>query len=536
MSIKLLIVDDSELDAELMIREINTMDQNFDLKVVSNREDYEKEVREWIPDLIISDFNMQSFRGDEALMYAKKILPGVPFISISGSINKEMEVVLLENRANDILTKDNLKRLPFAINRVLNEIRDKEKLNATLFELAGNIRFQEALSEISLVFNSTDDFDAKVNYALRVIGETVDVSRVYIFEDFNHGQHTRNTYEWCAEGVEPEIDNLKELSYKEDLPSFIKLLEQNGVVHSSDVSTMEADMRNHLEPQGIKALMVHPIFLNNERFGFVGFDEVRNPREWNTSEVKLLRSVAGILSNAFSEQKAKEKLQQTNDELNKLLQEKELLVAEVHHRVKNNLALVSSFLQLDQMGLGGHNKEDIIQSNILRIKSIALIHEIVYQQGSFTNISVFETLSKVLTASLTFAGIDNPIINRLDPETSVTFNINQAVPFSLLLSQTIYEVNSYNKLKGLIIDTDDKNYIIGVNVRQYDSVIEVMLVNQQLSKVLGILKEGTEHGFSEIQEVLARQISAEIEVNSAENHTLIRFVYRDVKGSSSALR
>ncbi len=535
MSIKLLILEDSELDVELMLREIDTLDQDFDKNVVSNREDFEKEVREWAPDLIISDFNLQSFRGDEALTYAKRIIPQVPFIMLSGSITKEMEVVLLENRANDVLTKDNLKRLPFAINRVLNEIRDKEKLNTTLFELAGNVRFQEALADISLVFNSSDDFDSKVNFALKVLGETVDVSRVYIFEDYNNGKNSRNTYEWCAEGVEPEIDNLQHLSYDEDIPSFKKYLERNGLVYSNDISTMEDDMRYHLEPQGIKALIVYPIFLDNERFGFVGFDEVRQPREWSPSEDKLLRSVSGILSNAYSERMAWEKLERTNEKLNKLLSEKELLVGEIHHRVKNNLALVSSFLQLDQMGLGSHNKEDIVQSNILRIKSIALIHEIVYQQGSFSKISVYETLSKVLQESLSFAGIDNPVINRLGPEDSIMFNINQAVPFSLLISQMIYEVNSYHKLKGLTFGTDDGGYVIDVSVRQRDSEIEVMLANEQLSDVLHILKKGTEHTFSEILEVLAKQISAEMEVSTAENYALIRFEYRDVKGSSSSI-
>ena len=154
MAVKLLILEDSELDAELMFREIKQMEQEFSTKLVSTKNDFEQSLINWHPDIVISDFDLQTFSGDETLILAKNLKPGIPVIILSGGISKEQEVYLLENRANDVLTKDNLKRLPFVINRLLNEKRDKEKLNNTLYELAGNLEFQEALAEISLGFNS----------------------------------------------------------------------------------------------------------------------------------------------------------------------------------------------------------------------------------------------------------------------------------------------------------------------------------------------------------------------------------------------
>jgi len=529
MTVKLLILEDSALDAELMFREIKKMDQKFQTKVVSTKPEFEKLIRFWHPDIVVSDFDLQTFSGDETLILAKSLNPDLPIIMLSGGITKDQEVWLLKNRANDVLTKDNLKRLPFAINRLLNEKKDKEKLNKTLYELAGNLEFQEALAEISLGFNSFESFEEKVNNALTVLGETADVSRVYIFEEFNEGNSAKNTYEWCAPGVNPEIGNMQNLRYKEDMPSLKPTLLKKGKLYAEDVQNLAKDMIEVLELQDIKALIVYPISKGDEFFGFIGFDEVRETRKWNRSEDKLLKSVSGIIGNAFSEHAAEQKLIKSNEKLNKLLEEKELLVGEVHHRVKNNLALISSFLQLDQMGLGIKGQDDIISANILRVKSIAIIHEIIYELGTFSDISVVKTIERVIKESFTQERIQDIDIEISASTEDIKFNINQAVPFSLLISEMIFEIF---RLGG-----DQKfkpNKELKIGVFQDEVNICIYLFNKELTRVIGIYKDEKEYKFSEIFKVLAKQISATIEIDNKKESVKIEFEYRDVKGASSA--
>lgn len=529
MQLKLLILEDSVLDTELMFREINQMETDFLTKVVSTKPEFEQLITSWHPDLVISDFDLQTFSGDETLILSKRIKPGIPVIMLSGGITREQELYLLKNRADDVLTKDSLKRLPFVINRLLNEKKDKKKLNRTLYELAGNLEFQEALAEISLGFNSDDSFDEKIKNSIEVLGNTADVSRVYIFEEIDGGKAAKNTYEWCAPGVKPEIQNMQNLIYDEDMPSLKPQLIENGRVFSENIQNLPEDMIKVLDLQEIKALIVYPITIGDDFFGFIGFDEVRNTREWSRSEDKLLKSVSGIIGNAYSEHAAEKKLIETNKKLNKLLQEKELLVGEVHHRVKNNLALISSFLQLDQMGLGIKGQDDIISANILRVKSIAIIHEIIYELGTFADISVIKTVERVIKESFTQERVQEVALEVVADE-SIKFNINQAVPLSLLLSEMFFEIFRFD---GEPKFRPSKKFKI--KITQDDVNICIKLLDKELTRVVDIYIKENNHRFSEIFNVLARQVGASIEIDSDEESVNIEFEYRVIKGASSSL-
>lgn len=530
MVIKLLIIEDSRLDYELMLRELNTMEQDFEVKLATTQSEFKSLMNNWPPDLVITDYDLQTYSGIENLSYAKEVYPSIPVIILSGDITRKQEIELLENRANDVLTKDNLKRLPFAIKRILNEQKDKEKLNNTLTELAENLEFQETLADISLRLNSLDSFERKMNDVIKKLGEIVDVSRVYIFEDFNEGKNTRNTYEWCASGVIPQIENLQFLDYVEEMPSLKPLLLKKGFMVAEDIQNLPPDMVAVLEPQNIKSLIVYPISVGEEFFGFIGFDEVRKYRSWTKSEDKLIKSVSGLISNAFSEYKYEQKLKKSNKKLNKLLKEKELLVGEVHHRVKNNLALISGFLQLDQMDLGVKDKDEIISANILRIKSIAIIHELVYKLGNFTNISVADTVKQVLSESFLQERFPDVGINVQTDVNNAEFNINQAVPLSLLISEMIFEIFRY-KGEDKLIPPDE----VQVEITQNEDNICIKLLSKELTQVTKVLLEENGQNFSEIFMVLAKQLGAIIDIDKKNGFIKIEFEYKNVKGSSSAM-
>lgn len=133
------------------------------------------------------------------------------------------------------------------------------------------------------------------------------------------------------------------------------------------------------------------------------------------------------------------------------LHEKDILLAEIHHRVKNNLAVISGLLELESMGDG--NPMQALKESRDRIHSMAMIHEILYQSQSFSEIRLDQYIQKLSDyVCKTYVSTDKKIdLNtHLDP---VTLNINQAVPAGLILNELIANVIEHGfkkKTKGLI--------------------------------------------------------------------------------------
>ncbi len=174
-------------------------------------------------------------------------------------------------------------------------------------EIAHNLKQQEIVSVISLNYSSLEDFEIITNKTLQIIGQHVQVSRVYIFEDSVDGKFTSNTYEWCNLDVSPQIDELQNTPYKL-IPSWKMFLETKGMVFSENISELPADIYDILEPQHIKSIIVYPLVAETKIVGFIGFDECTTYRHWSKSEIELLRTVASIISNAFQRNKIQTEL------------------------------------------------------------------------------------------------------------------------------------------------------------------------------------------------------------------------------------
>lgn len=165
-------------------------------------------------------------------------------------------------------------------------------------EIARNLKQQEILSRISLNYNSMLNFENKTNEAIRIIGEHIQVSRVYIFENSADGLTTSNTYEWCNEGIESHLHQLQEYPYSR-IPSWKKILLEEGIIYAEDVAELPQDIQDILKPQSIFSILVLPINIEDKFFGFIGFEECYNQRIWNKTEIELLKTLSNLISNAY---------------------------------------------------------------------------------------------------------------------------------------------------------------------------------------------------------------------------------------------
>jgi diguanylate cyclase (GGDEF)-like protein/PAS domain S-box-containing protein len=156
-----------------------------------------------------------------------------------------------------------------------------------------------AIAEIALIFASGNDFDAQMGSALSIIGTRFGISRAYLFIDSDNGTETSNTHEWCAPGVEPQIDNLKNIPYT-SIASWKRLLDRMPFFATSDIKSLETDIRAILEPQGIKSCIVAPLIVDGRHAGFFGFDECARNREWSIAEIETIKTITSVISSSYS--------------------------------------------------------------------------------------------------------------------------------------------------------------------------------------------------------------------------------------------
>ncbi|MGB9716445.1 MAG: ATP-binding protein [Thermodesulfovibrionales bacterium] len=124
----ILMLEDSSIDAELIERSLRKNNISFISKRVETKENFIKELRDFSPDLILSDFKLPSFDGLEALKIVKNDFPDIPFILVTGALGEERAVEVLKSGANDYVLKDNLSRLPHAVMTSIREAQDRLEL------------------------------------------------------------------------------------------------------------------------------------------------------------------------------------------------------------------------------------------------------------------------------------------------------------------------------------------------------------------------------------------------------------------------
>ena len=133
-ALDILLVEDSESDAEFIERELRTGGLRFELRHVHDRASFEAALGQR-PDLVLSDYALPQFDGLTALALLKARHADVPFILVSGTIGEDLAVAAMRDGAADYLLKDRLSRLPSAVRSALEQarlLREKRKLEAWL--------------------------------------------------------------------------------------------------------------------------------------------------------------------------------------------------------------------------------------------------------------------------------------------------------------------------------------------------------------------------------------------------------------------
>jgi len=157
--LRILLAEDSESDAELIQRELKRGGLDFQSRRVQTEADFRRELDEFQPHLVISDFSMPQFSGPRALAIARESRADIPFIFISGTIGENVAVDMMKAGADDYVMKNNLARLLPALERELREAevrRGRRLAEQRLKESEAGLHRAQVMAKIAHVITGAD--------------------------------------------------------------------------------------------------------------------------------------------------------------------------------------------------------------------------------------------------------------------------------------------------------------------------------------------------------------------------------------------
>ncbi len=208
-----------------------------------------------------------------------------------------------------------------------------------------------------------------------------------------------------------------------------------------------------------------------------------------------------------------------NDTIKESLAEKEMLLKEIHHRVKNNLQIISGILELQNLNISDENAKIILKEGQARIQSIALIHKTLYQSENFSKVPFQSYLTELVQAIQDTYRNAQLKIDTIIKANAIELSINTAIPLSLIINEIVT-----NCFKHAFIERNSGT--ICISLSKEDTKYKLM-IHDNGNGLPADFNPKTLHsiGFDLIQG-LSRQLEGTFDWKN-ENGTTITIIFKD---------
>ncbi|MEN6573901.1 sensor histidine kinase [Methanobacterium aggregans] len=193
---------------------------------------------------------------------------------------------------------------------------------------------------------------------------------------------------------------------------------------------------------------------------------------------------------------------ESEDQIRASLDEKNVLLQEIHHRVKNNMQIISSLLSLQSRYVTDEDALEVFKESQNRVKSMAMIHEKLYMSRNFTKINFGEYIKNLTTYLFQSYVVDSESVKLVVDVEDVTFGIDTAIPCGLIINEIVTNSIKYafpeDRVGEITIKlwAEDKTILLeisddGVGVPDDFSIVETKTLGLQLVATLVKQLEGT---------------------------------------------
>jgi two-component sensor histidine kinase len=273
-----------------------------------------------------------------------------------------------------------------------------------------------------------------------------------VFEDVVWaGQYTRR----------PEEDSAWKMALYEGKSSYFVYPEEDQIVATGkDLSVM----------MDVESTIIFPLRRGNTNIGLIELYDFNHKRDITPAQLTLLRTVADKASYSIQNARLLQRAQEQLVEKTALLNDKEVLLKEVHHRVKNNLQVISSLLNLQSAKILDPETKDILRESQNRVRTMALIHEKLYQSTDLAQVDFASYLRSLVNfLSQSYHGKSDNVSIDVDAQ-NVMLDIDTAIPCGLIVNELVSNSLKYafpdNRRGQIKLDCrhgNNGNYVLTVS-------------------------------------------------------------------------
>lgn len=434
--IRVLLVEDSEDDAILLLRELKKGNYQPEHKIVESAESLRNALSSSHWDIIISDYYLQGFDALEVIEIVKQNgYSDIPFIIVSGAIGEETAVTAMRAGAHDYIMKGKLKRLIPAIDRELKEYKvklERKKAQETIKQ--NELRFKALYNLSRMEDSSQEDIEAfVVEEAIKLTKSEIGFIG-YVDEENN----ALNVNYWSGSVLDGCNTKSKTKFFSLDNPGlWAEAVREKKPIIINNYDTFQSAHKKGFAEGHLKVnrYMSIPVFYKDR---IIFLMSVGNKKEeYNDRDVQQLQLLVNGMWWNIQKRDNEKRIKES-------LEEKEILLKEIHHRVKNNLQIISSLLNLQSRQIKSDHYLNIFKESQNRIKTMALVHEKLYQSKKLSLINFSNYIQSVIINLFHSYNINSDKIQLdIDIDNNISMGIDLAIPCGLIVNELISNSMKY---------------------------------------------------------------------------------------------
>jgi PAS domain S-box-containing protein len=373
--LKILHLEDNENDSELVRLALEEASIKFDYSRVDNEKDFVNYLGSDRFSVILSDYSLPTYNGLLALDKAVVLQPETPFIFVSGTLGEDAAVESMVKGATDYVLKNKLAKLVPTLRRALGEVTEKKK------------RIEAQGRYMTLIESARD-----VIFTVTPEGTITTLNKA--FEVITGWE--RN--EWIGKSF-------------------------SGLIHKSDV---DIALTKLLQSAGGTVSNSYEIKIITKSGAYLTGEFLTTPLYEDNTVYEILGIVRDV-----TERKRHEQFIMNS------LKEKEILLKEIHHRVNNNLQIISSLLKMQSSAITDPRAAELLLETRNRVLSMSFIHQSFYGSYNLSEID-FGTYIRKLTDNLlnVYKAPDKDVIINIRAE-GVRMGIDTAIPCGLIINEAV---------------------------------------------------------------------------------------------------